>query len=130
MPVIAARDRELGLLIETLESAWSRETSADPEHWTLANPAWGQCAVTALVVHDEFGGELLRATVDDLSHYWNRLPDGSEVDLTRQQFPEDAMYGSTVVRDREYVLSFPDTVRRYWLLRRRLGSPDAVPGAR
>jgi len=74
MPVIAARDQEPELLAETLERAWSRETSADPEQWTPDNPAWGQCAVTALVVQDGFGGELVRATVDDASHYWNRLP--------------------------------------------------------
>jgi hypothetical protein len=47
--------------------------------------------VTALVVHDLFGGELLEAEVHfrDGSrqgfHYWNRL-DGVEVDLTREQF--------------------------------------------
>lgn len=120
MSVIAARDRELESLAEALERAWSRQTSADPEHWIPENPAWGQCAVTALVVQDEFGGDLLRATVDDVSHYWNLLPDGSEVDLTREQFPEGATYGPTVVKDREYVLSFPDTASRYLLLRRQL----------
>ena len=85
------------------------------------NPAWGQCAVTALVVQDAFGGDLLRAMVEGVSHYWNRLPDGSEVDLTRQQFPEGAMHGATVVKDREYVLSFPETASRYLLLRGQLG---------
>jgi hypothetical protein len=130
MPVLAVSERELDLLEEALKSAWSPETSADPEHWTLDNPARGQCAVTALVVQDEFGGDLIRATVDDVSHYWNRLPDGAEIDLTRRQFREDATYGAGEVRDREYVLSFPDTANRYWLLRRRLVSPHAVPGAR
>jgi hypothetical protein len=130
MVVIATRDRELESLADMLEQAWSRDSSADPERWTVDSPACGQCAVTALVVQDEFGGDLLRTTVDGLSHYWNRLPDGSEVDLTRQQFAEGATYGPTVVRDREYVLSFPDTVRRYLLLRRRVGSSDAMPGAR
>jgi hypothetical protein len=127
MPVIAARDRELESLAETLERAWSRQTSADPEHWTPENPAWGQCAITALVIQDEFGGELLRATVEDMSHYWNRLPDGAEMDLTRHQFPEGAAYGPTVVKDREYVLSFPETASRYLLLRRQLGS-DGMRG--
>lgn len=130
MTVIAARDRELELLAETLERAWLRQTSADPEHWAPDNPAWGQCAVTALVVQDTLGGELLRTTVDDVSHYWNRLPDGSEVDLTRQQFAADATYGQVVAKDRQYVLSFPDTARRYLLLRQQMESADVVPGAR
>ena len=46
----------------------------------------GQCAVTALVVQDFLGGELIRAFVCGESHYWNRLPDGSELDLTADQF--------------------------------------------
>jgi len=47
--------------------------------------------VTALVVHDFFGGELLEAEVLFQNgsrqgfHYWNRLA-GVEVDLTREQF--------------------------------------------
>ena len=46
--------------------------------------------MTALVVHDLFGGQLLEAEVHfhDGSrqgfHYWNRLPRG-DVDLTREQ---------------------------------------------
>lgn len=130
MPVIAARDQDLESLVARLECAWSRQTSADPERWVPDNPAWGQCAVTALVVQDEVGGDLLRTTVDGGSHYWNRLPDGSEVDLTREQFPKGAKYGQAVIKDREYVLSFPDTARRYQLLRRQVGSPDAMPGVR
>lgn len=117
-------------LAASLTCAWSRQTSADPERWAPDNPAWGQCAVTALVVQDEVGGELLRTTVDGLSHYWNRLPDGSEVDLTREQFPKGAKHSQVVTKDREYVLSFPDTARRYQLLRRQVGSHDTVPGAR
>ena len=47
--------------------------------------------MTALVVHDFFGGELLEAEVFFQNgsrqgfHYWNRLA-GVEVDLTRDQF--------------------------------------------
>jgi hypothetical protein len=45
-----------------------------------------------LTVHDLLGGELLIAEVlrTDGSrqgvHYWNLLPDGTEIDLTREQF--------------------------------------------
>ncbi len=58
----------------------------------------GQCVPTALVVQDLFGGIVLRTNVvkDQLyyrkyggktfAHYFNRLTDGKEVDLTRDQF--------------------------------------------
>jgi hypothetical protein len=112
---------DLQALEEALESAWSAETSWDPAHWNSANPAWGQCAVTALLIQESFGGILLVSMVGGIQHYWNRLPNGREIDLTRQQFgvnvspdcpPESA--------SREYVLSFPDTRRRYDMIRRRV----------
>ncbi len=53
---------------------------------TPENPALGQCAVTALIVQDYFGGELVNCL--HTHHYRNRLPDGKEIDLTKQQFPE------------------------------------------
>jgi hypothetical protein len=46
-----------------LRAAWSRETSEDPDEWSPANPSRGQCAVTALVIRELLGGEILIATV-------------------------------------------------------------------
>lgn len=63
----------------------------DADDWS-ADPSRGQCGSTALVIHDLLGGELLIAEVvrSDGSrqgvHYWNLLPDGTELDLTREQF--------------------------------------------
>jgi hypothetical protein len=107
-------------LRSVLEQAWSRDTSADPEGWSENNRPWGQCAVTALVLQDLFGGGLLRAKVDGISHYWNRLPSGEELDLTRDQFGPWPMIIAGEMRTRDYVLSFPDTVRRYELLKARV----------
>lgn len=82
--------------IETaIRSSWSRET-ADPAQpgWLPDNPARGQCAVTALVVNDLCGGEVLIAEAWNADgsrqgyHYWNRLAGGLELDLTREQFYE------------------------------------------
>lgn len=106
---------------------WCAETSADPEGWTEENPAWGQCAVSALVIQDALGGDLLRSLVyrDSevlTSHYYNRLPNGAVVDVTREQFlPGDVVAEeSTETRDRAYVLDNPDTNARYELLKERL----------
>jgi hypothetical protein len=89
-----------------VRAAWSRETCDDVDlaDWTPANPARGQCGATALTVHDLLGGELLLAEVlrPDGSrqgvHWWNRLPDGTEVDLTRAQFaPDEVVQAPRVV---------------------------------
>lgn len=116
---------EIDNLRYAIVRCWSRETSYDPIHWTTSNPAWGHCAVTALIVHDYLGGEIVRVEVvlrDGLQipHYFNRLPNRGEVcDLTWEQFPE-----GTVARDstidpsggacqRNHILAYEDTVRRY-----------------
>lgn len=59
--------------------------------------------MTALVVQDILGGDLIIAEVHEEGvqigyHYWNRLPDGSEVDLTADQFrPEEKVVGGKVI---------------------------------
>lgn len=103
-----------------LSDAWSRGTSADPEHWTTDNPALGQCAVSALIIQDLLGGQLLRTEINHVSYYWNTLMNGQQVDVTIQQFGKIWARGEIKVRDREYVLSFPDTVLRYEMLKKRL----------
>ena len=77
-----------------VRAAWARDTCdpVDAGDWSAANPARGQCGTTALIINDLFGGELLVAEVlrADGSrqgvHWWNRLPDGTEIDLTGEQF--------------------------------------------
>lgn len=78
-----------------IRASWSRETCDPADEFSPENPARGHCAVTALVVQDLCGGELLLAEVHyrDGSrqglHYWNRLGEGVELDLTREQFGPD-----------------------------------------
>lgn len=77
-------------------ASWSVETCdpVDLPLWSETNRARGQCGVTALVINDLCGGDLILAEVlrPDGSrqgvHFWNRLPDGSELDLTRSQFTD------------------------------------------
>lgn len=72
------RDRILG----AVRRSWSSGMSTK---WTLANPAAGQCSVTALVVQDHFGGRLLKTRVGDAWHFYNELA-GEACDFTSQQF--------------------------------------------
>ncbi len=107
------------VLRNIIEPSWTRETSID-KNWTWNNRARGQCAVTALVVQDYVGGDLLRAEVNGTSHYWNRAPSGLEIDLTRKQFPKNTVFPSGEIRSREYVLSYPDTFIRYLRLQKNI----------
>ena len=80
-----------------VRAAWARDTCdpVDAGDWSAANPARGQCGTTALIINDLLGGELLVAEVLRVDgsrqgvHWWNRLPDGTEIDLTREQFADD-----------------------------------------
>lgn len=123
-----------------LRESWSAETCdpVDLPAWCQANKARGQCGSTALVINDLLGGDLMIAEVlwPDGSrqgfHYWNLLPDGSEVDLTREQFTE-----GEVVQAGQVVKRPPGPPNRcreqYELLRRRvllrLGHTAWGPGA-
>jgi hypothetical protein len=111
--------------LEGLEAAirasWSIETCdpTDVSGWTEANPSLGQCAVTALVVHDLLGGELLEAEVRHRDgspqgfHYWNRLA-GVDVDLTRAQFRDGEIIGEPQLVDR--LPSFPWRAHEQYLV--------------
>ncbi|MFG3254023.1 hypothetical protein [Streptomyces sp. NPDC048172] len=88
-----------------VRASWAADTCSPDdmarEPWTVENPAWGHCDVTALVVHDFFGGELLCGEVfldgeQHGYHWWNRLGSGVETDLTRDQFRR----GQTVTEGR------------------------------
>jgi hypothetical protein len=83
-----------------IRSSWGADTcppDARNPVWDPTNPPRGQCGVTALVVQDLLGGDLVRAEVHVAAervdfHWWNRLPGGVEVDLTREQFgPEEIL---------------------------------------
>jgi hypothetical protein len=88
-----------------MRAGWGVDTCdpADVADWRPDNPARGQCGVTALVLHDLFGGDLMLGEVRVAGeqtgvHYWNRFGDGLEIDLTRNQFrPEEVITEQRVV---------------------------------
>ena len=103
------------------------DTSADSGGWTPNNPLWGHCVVVSLLAQDEYGGEILRASLKHIpkyadlgSHYWNRLSDGKEVDFTAEQYPDLTFEDlSGELRERERILVHPATASRYKLLKSR-----------
>jgi hypothetical protein len=117
---------DLELLTPVLRTGWGRDT-CDPhdlQDWHPGNPSRGQCGVTALIVQDLLGGELILGEVflgqaKIGYHYWNRLPNGRDVDLTAGQFhPGEVVVGAQVQRRP------PSPPRRcrpqYEILRRRV----------
>jgi len=66
----------------SLQNAWSLKTA---KQWTPENPASGQCNVTAAVIFDLFGGEILRTRLPGVWHYYNKI-EGRRIDLTDIQF--------------------------------------------
>jgi 8-oxo-dGTP pyrophosphatase MutT (NUDIX family) len=92
------------LMRPLFRTAWGPDT-CDPHDlasWRPDNPARGQCATTALVVQDLLGGELVMGEVhvDGVKvghHWWNRLLDGTTVDLTADQFhPGETVLGGQI----------------------------------
>ncbi len=124
-------------LEKILQKSWIKETSSDPEKWNKDNPSFGQCAVTALIVNDYFGGKLVWAPVNvngkEVSHYFNKIDDKEvgltkEIDLTKSQFPEGTIIPEGIDKTkgfpstRNYVLSYPKTLKRYELLKEKIGN--------
>ena len=88
--------RDAARVVLVLETCWSAATSS---RWSAEAPSRGQCGVTALVLNDRFGGEILKTRVGDSWHYYNRVA-GSRVDATEGQFAEPPAYtDSTSSRD-------------------------------
>lgn len=111
-PPAPARPRTLAEIERAVRRSWGADTTT-PGHrpyWSPGNPARDQCGVTALVLQDLLGGELVRGEVrvggeQTDFHWWNRLPSGLDIDLTREQFaPEEVVSGGvTIARPPEIV---------------------------
>ena len=116
---------DLNSLEDAIKKSWSKDTCYPgcANDWTPENPAFGQCAVTALVVQDYFGGDLLFCK--EQFHFWNRISNGKEIDFSRSQFPSGTIISVDKVESREYVLHSQDaldakTLSRYNLLKSRV----------
>lgn len=116
---------EISDLTTAIRKSWGKDTCYPPSssEWSEINPALGQCAVTALVIQDYFGGELLHCKHSN--HYWNRLHDGLELDITVGQFSSDTQVCIDEISTRDHVLESQVAVRaltpqRYLTLKNRV----------
>jgi hypothetical protein len=110
-----------------VRSSWGQDTYPPDARtpWNPDNPARGQCGVVAVVLNDILGGELMRGEVHvdgervDF-HWWNRLPGGLEIDLTREQFTAQEIITDGVVIARPPNTEIKRLKAEYELLRGRV----------
>jgi hypothetical protein len=76
------------IILDILNKCWSLDTSSK---WTPENPAKGQCSVTALVINDIFGGDIMKTQAGDDWHYYNYI-DYERIDFTVSQYPDPINY--------------------------------------
>jgi len=104
-------------LYRAISRVWSGDTSSPTHAWSPANPAQNHCSVTALIVQDCFGGEILTTRTSGGTHFYNRI-DGRKWDLTVSQFAEPIPLDDTLsTRDAALADTSPE---KYALLSARL----------
>ena len=108
--------------IEALNASWSKDTAyrKDADNWTPQNPALGQCAITALLFNELYGGKIYSGESDTgIVHYWIRKF-GKKYDFTKQQFNEDIHFKKIRKWNREELLATGNVAERYGILRNRV----------
>lgn len=112
-------------LFAVLEQCWSKETTypSCKTEWVPNDPSYGQCAITATLVYDMFGGSIHKINVSGGgTHYFNKL-NGKYVDLTREQFDLydiPVSYEPNMEVAREYCGKNKNTLERYHQLQRNI----------
>ena len=116
--------KTLNDLFAILLKSWKRETAypscqRDPQYNLDNDPTYGQCAITAIIVYDLFGGTIHRIRVNGGgTHYFNKI-NGHYIDLTRDQFDLyniPVSYEPNETMNREYCGKNPDTAKRLEIL--------------
>lgn len=109
---------------KAFEKAWTKETTYSDvkDKWTEAEKSYGQCAPTALVVNDLFGGRMLYDKKN--FHIWNELPDGTQQDFSRKQFKQPTVFTIYKYKSKDEILTDENGQRtkideRYKLLKQR-----------
>jgi len=96
------------------------ETAWRSEEWKKDIPETENCDVVSLLAQEIFGGTLRHANLSHIpgfekvtSHFWNRLPDGTEIDFTVRQFRGKTYSEKGKSYSRKRLLSFNKVRVRY-----------------
>ena len=109
-------------MFEILLEVWCKETaypSCQKEYVQENDPTYGQCAITATLVYDMFGGTIHKIRVSGGgTHYFNKINE-HYIDLTSDQFDLYNIYvdySNNELVKREDCGKNADTLKRYKLL--------------
>ncbi len=108
-------------VIKAIEKSWGKDTAyhKDAPYWTPENPARGQCAITALLINEYYGGKIISGVSDEgIYHFWNVI-NGEKVDLTEEQFDKKLNFNNITTWTREDLLETGDVLERYKILKKR-----------
>lgn len=110
-------------LYRAVARVWSADTSSPTGAWSSSNPAQNHCSITALVVQDYFGGEILSTKTSGGTHFYN-LIDGVKWDLTVGQFLEPIPYDDTLASRAQALADTSE--EKYKLIKERLAASSTV----
>lgn len=107
-----------------LRKCYSKDTAYPKckEKWNVNNLTCGQCAITALIIQECFGGTIHRISVNENeTHYFNII-NGNIIDLTKEQFDVENIkieYEPNELVSKEKILSNSNTKERYNILKKK-----------
>ncbi len=113
---------ENNIVLYAIRASWDNETAYPmPESNLLSgDSSTGQCAITAALIQEYFGGEIRKGLVNGtIKHYWNIL-DGEKLDITAEQFYLPINITEEKRVDRDILLADESFYLRYSLLKARV----------
>lgn len=78
-------------LSEALLAAATAATAYDPAAW-IPGTLISQCGPVSFAIQRLRGGDILQGRLNGVPHLWNLLPDGQEIDYTKQGIPTDGRW--------------------------------------
>ena len=112
-------------LYDALIHSWTRETCTSRlrHKWNEQDYTCGQCAITAFIVQDIFGGDIYEVPLENGGVHCFNIVDGKAVDLASEQFGDkvkDLDYAHAKKQNRELRLQEPEKKDRYERLKANL----------
>lgn len=106
---------EKSFIESLLLECWSSQTSS---LYIKDNPARGQCDVTAILIYDYFGGEIIKTFIDEQPHFYNQI-NGIRYDFTVSQFQIIPKYLDLPAIRKEILNSNSKVKQQYDILQER-----------
>lgn len=108
---------------DLLTGIWAADTCAPRmrENWSEDNPTLGQCSITAFLMQDIYGGDVLGVPLGDGNYHCFNAVGDCVFDLTSEQFGDRALnYAHNRKQRREDHFARDEKRARYALLKARL----------